>query len=167
MATTATTPLSGLFANQFFSYILLPFLLVFVLVYAILEKAEILGPNKRYANIIISMVIAFIFVGVPAVVGVTLRIIPIVTLILVILLCFLLLFGFVDIKLNKGLKIALGVILGLALIATVVWATGLLDKIKIDFSSPVMMYIIFFVIFIGVIVLVVATSPKRSGGGST
>jgi hypothetical protein len=128
-----------------------------------MEKAQILGENKRYANIIIAMVIAFIFVGVPAVVGVTLKIIPIVTLILVILLCFLLLFGFVSIELNKGLKIALGLILGLALIITVLWATGIFESIKIDFSSPLIMYVIFFVIFIGVIVLVVSQSPKKSG----
>ena len=165
MATTAASPALGIFASPFFSYILLPFLLVFVLIYAIMEKAQILGENKRYANVIIAMVIAFIFVGVPAVVGVTLKIIPIVTLILVILLCFLLLFGFVNIELNKGLKIALGIILGLALIVTVIWATGIFEKINIDFSSPIIMYAAFFVILIGVIVLVVSQSPKRGGSG--
>jgi hypothetical protein len=165
MATPAASPALGIFTSPFFSYILLPFLLIFVLVYAIMEKAKILGDDKRYANVIIAMVIAFIFVGVPAVVGVTLKIIPIVTLILVILLCFLLLFGFVEIKLNKGLKIALGIILGIALIATILWATGVFEKVKLDFSSPIFMYIVFFAIFIGVVVLVI-TSPKKSGSSS-
>jgi hypothetical protein len=165
MATTAASPALGIFASPFFSYVLLPFLLVFVLVYAIMEKAQILGENKRYANVIIAMVIAFIFVGVPAVVGITLKIIPIVTLILVILLCFLLLFGIVNLKLTKGINIALGIILSLALIITVAWATGILNSIHVDFSSPIVMYVIFGVILVGVVVLVVAQSPKKSGSG--
>jgi len=163
MATTAASPALGIFASPFFSYVLLPFLLVFVLVYAIMEKAQILGENKRYANVIIAMVIAFIFVGVPAVVGITLKIIPIVTLILVILLCFLLLFGIVNLKLNTGINITLGIILSLSLIITVAWATGILNSIHIDFSSPIVMYVIFFVILVGVIVLVVSNPGKKGG----
>jgi drug/metabolite transporter (DMT)-like permease len=139
-------------------------LLVFVLVFAILERAEILGQNKRAANVIVAMVIGFIFVGVPYVVGVTLKIIPVIGLILVILLCFLLLFGFIhiDIAKSKKLQMTLGIILGIALIGTILWAFGIFDKISINPSSPVFGYVIFFLIFGGAIALVVGTAPKHT-----
>ena len=91
---------TAIFANPFFVYLLLPFLLVFVIVFSILQKAKILGEDKRAADVIVAMVIAFIFVGVSSVVDVTLKFIPIISLFLILILGFLLLFGFVGIKIE-------------------------------------------------------------------
>ena len=152
---------SSVFSNPFVLYILMPFLLVFVLIFAILEKTNILGEGKRTVNVIIGMVIAFIFVGVPGIVGVTLKFIPIISLILVILLCFLMVFGFAGINVseNKGLKIALGIILGLIFLGIILWATGILEKIHL--SSIAIQYIVLFAVFAGALALVVATGGKK------
>lgn len=157
---------TSVFSNPFVLYILMPFLLVFVLIFAILEKTEILGSGKRPANAIIGMVIAFIFVGVPGIVGVTLKFIPIISLILVILLCFLMIFGFVGINVseNRGLKIALGIILGLLFVGIILWATGVFQKISL--SSTAIQYIVLFVIFAGALALVVATGPTKHAGAA-
>jgi hypothetical protein len=158
---------TSVFENSFIIYILMPFLLVFVLVFAILEKANILGEGKRAANVIIAAVIAFIFVGVPSIVGVTLKLIPIISLVLIILLCMLLMFGFVGIQIpeNKGIKIVLGIVLGLILIGVILWATGVIQKIHL--SSSAIQYIILFAIFGGALALVVSTSGKKSSSTSS
>jgi len=152
---------TAIFANPFFVYLLLPFLLVFVIVFSILQKAKILGEDKRAADVIVAMVIAFIFVGVSSVVDVTLKFIPIISLFLILILGFLLLFGFAGIKIegNKGLQIAIGIVLGLAFIGTVLWSTGILASIK--FTQEVVQYIVLFLVFGGALALIVATAPKQ------
>lgn len=149
-----------LFTDPFFTQVILPFLLIFVVVFAILRKTQILGDNKS-VDITVALVISFIFVGVPSAVGITLNIIPVVAVMIVIILCFLLLFGFAGFKLppNKGLKITLGIILGIALIATIVWATGVqLPKI----TPEVLNYIIIFSLIIGAGAAIIATPNQKA-----
>ena len=85
-----------IFMDPFFTNIILPFLLVFVVIFAILRKSQVLGDNK-FADVIVAAVIAFIFVGVPTVVGFTMRLLPIITVLIVIILCYYLIFGFLGI----------------------------------------------------------------------
>jgi hypothetical protein len=155
---------STFIANPFFYSILVPFLLVFVIVYAILEKTNILGEGKKMVNLIVSFSIAFIFIGVPAIVNITLRIIPIVSFIIILLLCLLLLFGFagVDTQKSKLLKIILGIVLGIALVVTILWATGVLGMMSGTLGSGFLSYVVFFIIFIIVIVAVLLGGKKPS-----
>ncbi len=151
----------SLFTNSLFTQIILPFLLIFVIVFAILRNTKILGDNKS-ADIIVAFIIGFIFVGVPAAVGITLNIIPVVAVMLVIVLCFLLLFGFAGFStqpINKGLRITIGIILGIALIVTIIWATG----VKLPtLSEEVINYIIIFALVIGAGAAVLSTGGKKS-----
>lgn len=158
-----------IFGNSFILYLLLPFLLVFVVIFSILEKTNILGEGKRPANIIVAMVIAFLFVAVPSVVGVTVKFIPLIALIIIVLLCALMLFGFVgiDIRENKGLKITLGIVLGLALLGIFAWSTGIFSLLQGQFNSQILQYVILIVIFGGALALVVSTSGKKSSTPSS
>ena len=121
----------GIFEHPFFTQVILPFLLIFTIVYAILERTEILGKAKRQINAIVALVIALIVVGVPAAIGVITKMIPIIAIFIVILLLFMLLFGFIGgVKageMGMGMKIAFGIILGIAMIVTVIWAIGGFD----------------------------------------
>lgn len=119
----------GVFTQPFVTNFILPFLLVFVLVYAILEKTNLLGEGKRYANLIIAFIIGILFIGAQVFVGFTIRFIPLIAVFLVILLCYFLIFGFIGIHETKGLKITLGIIFGIALVVGILWATGLLSKL--------------------------------------
>ncbi|MEM2089570.1 MAG: hypothetical protein QXL88_00535 [Candidatus Pacearchaeota archaeon] len=151
------------FAVPFLYNVVLPFLLVFAIVFAILEKTKVLGEDKRHIDLLVAFCIAFIFVGVPAMVNVTLRLIPVVSLIIVILLCFLLLFGFAGINVteSKFLKIFLGIILGIALTIVILWASGALEKIRgARISETTLNYLIFISIFIVAIVVVLIGSKK-------
>ena len=106
------------------------FLLVFFIVFAVLEKTNILGNDKKQLNAMVSFVVGLIFVGAiypKAVVG---NLILFLTVSLIVVFVFLLLWGFVmgeNIKMDsKILKYISAVLIFIAMIIAVLWATDLL-----------------------------------------
>ena len=146
-----------IFTDPFFINAILPFLLIFVVTFAILKKTQVLGNNKG-ADLIVSLVLAFLFVTVPYAVGFTQKFIPIVSVFIVIILSFYLIFGFLGLHQVKGLLITLGILFGLAFIGALLWVTGLWDKIKIN--SSIIGTIIMIIVLGGAIALVVVLSEK-------
>jgi hypothetical protein len=100
-----TTPLGNAieFLREFgFIDIVLPFLLVFTLVFAILEKSRILGTTKlsdntevanKNLNSVVAFVIGLLVVATSNVVGVINESLPKIVLLIVFTLCFLMLIG--------------------------------------------------------------------------
>jgi hypothetical protein len=114
--------------NDIFSKILLPFLLVFFVVFAVLEKTKILG-DKKQIHALVAFVIGLIFVGAVYPVLVVSNLILFLTVAIVAVFVVLLIWGFIfgdikDSKLPKYLMIGLGIIATIAFIVAVVWATG-------------------------------------------
>jgi len=108
-----------------------PFLLVFFIAFAALEKSKILGDGQKQINALVSFVIGLIFVGAifpKIVVG---NMILFLTVSLVVVFVFLLLWGFVmgeNIKLdNNVVKWGAGALIFLAVVLAVLWATGSLE----------------------------------------
>ena len=130
----------GIFAHPFFTQVILPFLLIFTVIFAILEKTEILGKGKKQINAIVSLIIGLIVVGVPFAVGVIQRMIPVIAVVIVILLLFMLLFGFIGGGekggLNLGMRIGFGIILGITLIVVVIWAVGGFEWFAENLGTP-------------------------------
>ncbi len=123
-----------IFSAPLFSEIIFPFLLVFVLVFAILDKTKILGEGKRQINAIISLVIALIFVSFARAVHITVTLMPFLAVVLVIILVFYLMMGFIwnekeGFTVPKGVKIAGAIIVFIALIVAVLIATDYWDKV--------------------------------------
>ena len=114
-----------IFSHGIFIDMILPFILVFTLIFAILDKSQLFGEGKRQINAILGLVIGLMFVVFPGPRGVVIKLIPLLAVVAVILLTFMLLWGFVSGKerdvLNNGLKITLGIILGLFLIVAVIF----------------------------------------------
>ena len=113
---------------------ILPFLLVFFIVFAILEKTKLFGEGKKQLNALISFVIGLIFVSVLFPVLVINNLILFLTVALVSIFVLLLIWGFIfgdakGFKLPDWMKIGLVVITGIAFIVAIIWATGFLDKI--------------------------------------
>lgn len=150
-----------IFMDPFVINVILPFLLLFVVSFAILRKTKVLGENK-FADVLVAMVIAFLFIAVPQAVGVTLKIIPIISVFLVIILCYYLIFGFLEIHRTSGALIALGIIFALAFIGTILWATGVLEKILIN--EKIIGTIIMIIVLGGAIALVFAIGGTKKGG---
>lgn len=117
-----------------------PFLLIFFILFAILEKTKILGEDKAQLNALISFVVSFIFVSFafPKIILGNLMIF--LSLAIVIILIVLLLWGFImggdslDIfeKSEKWFKILIAVVIVIAVIIAVFWASGLNSGV-IDF----------------------------------
>jgi len=162
---------STIFSEPIFIEYILPFLLVFTLVFAILDKTKLLGEGKRQINAIVSLVIGLILIGFPYAQGVIVKLIPFLAVSLVVLFIFMLMFGFISGKkegdvLNKGLKIALSIILGLAVIVAVLWATGSWDYVynlfvEGEYSGKIFFNILLLAIIGGAIAIVLATSEKN------
>ena len=157
----------GIFAHPFFSQVILPFLLIFTVVYAILEKSEILGKRKRQINAIVSLVIGLIVVGVPYAVGVITRLIPVISVVVVILLLFMLMFGFIGGGekggLGPGMRIAFGILLGITLIVSVIWAVGGFEWFATNLGTPGASDFWQSVIMFGIIVTAISIAVTSGG----
>ena len=115
--------------NSYFMDFIFPFVLVFVLIFAILEKSKLLGDESRKMNAIIGAVVGLILIATPYARDLVNSLMPFLAVVAVILLVFMLLWGFISGNkdgdvLNKELKITFGVILGIALVGFLLWVTG-------------------------------------------
>jgi len=159
----------GIFGIDWFTKVILPFILVFVLIFAILERSKILGEEKTQINSIVSLVMALIMIGVPLARGIIVDIVPVVAVIAVVLLVFMLILGMVGAthegKLNKPLQITTGIIIGIAIIITLLYSTGWLPKIKTiteqPWASQLWQSLIFIAVIITVIVIAVRSAKEK------
>jgi hypothetical protein len=118
-----------------FTQFILPFLLIWTIVFALLEKTKILGDGKKQLDAIVAFVIGLIFVGAvfpKVVVG---NLILFLTVAIIIMFVGLLLWGFIsgyEIKgdiLKAGFaKWIAGIIIIISVIGAVLWATGIWDS---------------------------------------
>jgi len=116
-----------------------PFLLIFFIVFAVLEKTKLLGEDKKQLNALISFVIGLIFVGVAYPTQVVGNLVLFLTIALVVMFVVLLLWGFVsggdlkeNILSNKYVKWIVGIAIVVAVLIAVLWATGIENSV-IDF----------------------------------
>lgn len=154
----------GIFELPIFANIILPFVLMFVVVFAILEKTDILGKEKRQINAIVAFVFSLIYTSVPGAVSVTKEIIPIVGVAIIVFLSFMLLFGFVGGQtnpMNKGIRITAGIVILIALIITLLQATGSFPVLKGWFSLEEVLSTAVLLVFIIAIFSVVLTSKPE------
>ncbi len=116
--------------NPIFTQYIFPFLLVFFIIFAILEKTKLFGENKKQINALIAFVIGLIFVGAifpKLVVG---NLVLFLTVTLVAVFVILLLWGFIfgdekGFHLDTKLKWVLGILVGIAFVGALIWATGI------------------------------------------
>lgn len=127
-------PEINILQSEVLTRFILPFLLVFFIVFALLEKTKIFGEGKKQINALISFVIGLIFVSVLYPTLVVSNLILFLTVALVSIFVILLIWGFIfgDIKdgfkPGKWMKIGLALMAGIAFIIALVWATGFYDK---------------------------------------
>jgi hypothetical protein len=157
---------------EWFSQVVIPFILVFTLFFAILEKSKILGEKKHQLNSIISLSMGLIIVGVGVTRDMINDIIPVVAVVAIIIFVFMLLVGFTagkegalvqDGGLNKTLQIVIGIMVGIVLISTILWSSGKIPVLSAFFHSdgnaPVFQSIVFLII-VAVVVAILFTSTK-------
>ena len=125
--------------NWIFTKFLLPFLLIWVIVFAVLEKTNILGEGKHQVNAIVSLVVGLIFVGVAFPKEVVNNLILFLVVALIVMFVGLILWGFIsggdlkgDILGGKGVKIAFAIVILIAVIIALLYATGIENNV-VDF----------------------------------
>lgn len=117
--------------SEIFTNFALPFLLIFFIVFGILEKTKLFGEDKKQLNALLAFVIGLIFVAAvfpKLVVG---NLILFLTVAIVVMFVALLLWGFVAGKapdlgsMPKGLKWVLGIVIVIAVGIALLWAMGI------------------------------------------
>ena len=157
-----------IFDNPFFTEMLLPFLLVFVLVFAILQKSKILGEGKAQIDAMVALVIGLILIGVPQPREIIVGIMPWLAVGIAVILVFLILYGFVAGDLSsapKWMKITFGILAGLFTIGVVLYVTGLWgyigDWLSKGDSSNVWMNVLMVALVIGAMAVAVFSGKKK------
>ena len=140
--------------------VVLPFLLVFAVIFAILEKTKILGTEKinkeevprRNLNTIVSFVIGMLVIATNKIVTAINQALPNVVLLVVFIICFLMLVGaFYKTDEFKFTETHKGWVVGFSIF--------ILDYVIKNFSGTIVTSVIFFIVAIAAIVYV-----TKSGG---
>jgi len=157
--------------------VILPFLLIFAVVFAILQKTKLLGDNKANLDAIVAFVIGLLVVAATKVVAVINNTLPQIMLLVVVGLSFLLMIGiFADPKrsffddLSGGFKIGLMIFMTVAVILIFLaniktsgeesWLEYAWNYLMDYWSGAVVGSIVMFIVVIAAIWLIV-------GGGKT
>lgn len=146
--------------------LILPFVLVFVLLFAILEKSELLGKEKKQINAIIAFAIALLFVAFSNYVTMVKQFSIVLVISLVVIFVFLLIWGFVwgektgdPLKEATALKWVIGLIGFIVVIVATLVITGYWDKIPTN--SELVSNVVFIIIIIAAIATVLSSGAKK------
>jgi hypothetical protein len=163
----------NIFTKGIFADFILPWILIFTLVFAILDKTNVLGQGKKQINAIVAAVIGLLLLAFPTTRDFIVNLIPIMVAMAVILFIFLMLYSFAsgDKKgdpLSGGVKIAIGIVIAIVLAITILILTGYWD-ILLDYSSNsnAGANIIFIIIAAAAVIAVLSGKGEKSksGGG--
>jgi len=156
--------------NAYFVELVLPFILMFALVFAVLQKSKILGEGKRQVDAIVAAVVGLIVVAFGHATQIIVYLVPVVAVGLVILFLFMLVWGMGHegkLELPKGVKWAIGIIAALGIIGAVIAITGAGDWIYHYFSSKDTSGLITNAIVIVVVIVVIVLVAIPGGNGKS
>ena len=123
--------LETIFQNELLTQFAYPFLLIFFIVFAILEKTGVLGEGKTQVNALVAFVIGLIFISAVKPKLIVGDLILFLTVAMVVMFVGLLLWGFIsggklgENLLKEGaLQWIAGIVVTLSVIIAIFWATG-------------------------------------------
>jgi hypothetical protein len=147
-----------------------PFILIFAIVFGVLEKTNLFGKEKKQLNAIVAFAVGIIFVAAVSPKLMVGNLMLFLSVALVIVLVVLMIFGFItgstDVKFEgKGVKVAAGIIIILAVTIFLFITTGIWDNVintlfKQSWSESVWTNVIFIFIIAAVLALVLSSSKK-------
>ncbi len=157
-------------SHPIFLETILPFILVFTVIFAVLQKSKLLGDGKKQIDAIVALVIGLILVSFAQAINIINPLIVFLSVSLVIILVFMLLLGsFMGSEVPKKLKYVLMVVVAIAVVIAVLIFTGawqyLTDLVYASggvTGSGVFLNILFVIIIAGAIVAVILGGGKGS-----
>ena len=159
------------FFSTLFSEEILPFLLVFVVIFAILEKTKVLGDGKKQIDAITAAIVGLILVLFPYPRDIIIKLMPLLAVVAIVMLIFMMLYSFAALdkdgkfEMPKGLKTTFGILIGIVLVVALFAFTGYWDVILNLFNSgknELVMNIIFAIVVIVAVVAVITMNGKKS-----
>ncbi|MBS3091324.1 hypothetical protein J4217_02660 [Candidatus Pacearchaeota archaeon] len=163
--------MATLLQSPFFVEMVLPFLLVFTIVFAVLQKSEILGKGKKQIDALVALAIGLILVAFGNYAQIIAQMSAFLGVALVIILVFLLLTGIFyepgKFELHKGVKYTGMGLAALAVIIAVLYYTNSLGFIIDAFKgegSTLLVNVIFVVIIVAAVAALIWGGGKAEGG---
>jgi hypothetical protein len=158
-----------IFSNNIWSKVVLPFLLIFTLVFAVLEKSKVLGEGKRQVNALVALSIGLIVVLFGYAIYVINYMIAFLAVALVVIVVFMILTGLVhkegEFKFSDNVKLALMWIIGIGVGIAAFYFTGawgfFYEKLMGPSSSSSLVTNTIFVIVIVAVVAIVLYGGKE------
>jgi hypothetical protein len=160
------------FISTVFTDYLLPFALVFTLIFAILQKTKLLGDEKRQIDAIIGLIVGLILIATPYARDIVVMLMPFLAVWAVILLIFMLLYGFIGGKkegdvLGKWWKYAFYGLVALSLAVFLLIISGYWDWVLnlltgADSGTSLWVNGLLIAIIVGAIVAVIKGDVKSS-----
>lgn len=156
-------------SSPFFVEGVLPFILVFSLVYAVLQKSEILGKGKNQLDALVSFSVALLTIAFANAVSVIVQLVPVLAVGLVVLLVFMVMWGMAyepgEFEMHQYVKYAIGVLAALATTIALLYYTGSIDSITDYFDTSdngLWSNIFFIVLIVGAIAVVLGFSGSSA-----
>lgn len=147
-------------SSPLFVEIILPFLLVFTVMFAILQKTKVLGDGKRQIDAIVALVVGLLVVSFGFATGVIVSLVPFLAVSAIVILVFMILYGMVfqsgEFKMHKRIQGTIGILAAIGVIIAVMVATGAWDYVAESYfyngdNDGLITNIIFIVIIIAVV----------------
>ena len=156
-------------SNWIVAKFILPFLLIFFILFAILEKTKILGDRTHQLNVFVSLVVGLIFVGVVFPKEVVGNLILFLTVAMIVVFVTLLLWGFVSgrTEVEGWVKKLAGIVLIIAVVIAIFWAVGL----RVEFLNNLIDFLFYSswsgtfwtnVVFVGAVAIAIAIVLKNT-----
>lgn len=160
--------IKGLESMGFYA-VLLPFLLIFTILFAILQKIKLFGTDSKNINIIVAVVIAFFVVRVPSIIATINMFLPKVSMIVLFLLMFLLIIGIFGAS-GEGISggwffVAMAVSMGGLIWAITSSIPGISLPSWLKLTSGDVQILIFVAVLIGGIFLITREKPSAGNEG--
>ena len=119
--------LETIFQNWIFTDFVLPFLLIFFIVFAVLEKTKVFGEDKKQIDALVAFVLGLIFVGFAYPKGIVQNMVLFLSVALVVVFVVLMLWGF---STGKDLEVSktwvtgiITVVILIAVVLALIWAS--------------------------------------------
>ncbi len=128
-------------SSPIISEAVLPFMLIFTVVFAILQKSQILGKDKKQIDALVALVIGLITITFANAVGIISSLLPFLAVSIVMILVFLILVAMVStgekgIELHQGFKWTIMILSFIAIVVAGLVITGAWDYIVGQFEGP-------------------------------
>lgn len=162
----------SIFQHFVFQEFILPFLLVFTLVFAVLEKTKVLGQDKQKLDAIVAFVVGLVFVTAVFPKSVVSNLILFLTVSLIIVFVIMLIWSFIGgdgktpFKLEPWMQKTLVIAAGLGILFLVVWILkenfGLLDWLsEREWTGPFWTNFLFVIVIAAALALVLSKAKGK------